>query len=113
MFFVLWEDAKLGNYEGDDIQLLMYMFDEWAMLLKWYIPEQRWGNILIYRDTPDDPVELEMDLSILISTLRQMYYINLTKGREGFMVKEMNTQRAFTSTKEEQIMNQNKKMRLF
>lgn len=112
-FFVLWEESKLGNYEGDDMELLMYMFDEWAMLLRWNIPEQRWGNITVYKDTPHDPVKIPMDLTLLISTLRQIYYINLTKGREGFMVKEMNTQRAFSSSREEQVAQDKRKMKLF
>lgn len=93
-FFMLWENVIFGNFDKRDRLFLMSKFREWCILLKWYIPEQKWGNVLVYEDTGEPESRLEMDLNLLINTLTHLYYINLTRGKEGFTVKEMTTIRS-------------------
>ena len=78
----------------------MSKFREWCILLKWFIPEQRWGNQLSYAD-PDSPTEVTYDLNTLLNNLESLYFINLTRGRDGFTVKEMTTVRSVYNTQEE------------
>jgi hypothetical protein len=95
-FFVLWENVMFGNFLEKDMLFLMSKFREWCILLEWYIPEQRWGNILVYSTDLDDS-QLKMDLNLLLNMLEQLYFIQLTRGRGGFTVKELNTARSITS----------------
>lgn len=92
-YFVLWEIIPSGNYDNYDISWLMLKFEEWAILLQWYIPEQRWGNILQYKG--DMAGDINIDLSVLLNQLKQLYFVQLTRGKEGFTVKEIGTRRAF------------------
>jgi hypothetical protein len=96
-FFVLWENVIFGNYTERDIAFLMSKFREWCILTLWYIPEQRWGNILSYQDGDDKTSNITVDLNLLLNMLGQLYYINLTRGREGFTVKEMGTTRSIVT----------------
>jgi hypothetical protein len=91
-FFMLWENVIFGNFTDRDILFLMSKFREWTILLEWYIPEQHWGNLQVY-STEMDEVQLKMDLNLLLNMLEQLYFIQLTRGRGGFTVKEMNTAR--------------------
>ena len=99
-FYALWENTIFGNYEEKDIKFLMSKFREWCILLKWFIPEQRWGNQLSYAD-PDSLIEVNYDLNTLLNNLESLYFINLTRGRDGFTVKEMTTVRSVYNTQEE------------
>ena len=112
-FYALWESVIFGNYEDKDIKLLYSKFREWCILFKWYIPEQKWGNILSYIDADIDEV-FETDLNLLLNMLEQLYYINLTRGREGFTVKELTTFRSIQrSSYEEDIKKKKKGWHLF
>lgn len=95
-YFMLWENVVFGNYDIRDIKFLMSKFREWTILLCWYIPEQKWGNILVYEDLDETATTLELDLNLLLNMLQQLYYIQLTRGKEGFTVREMNTMRTFS-----------------
>jgi len=97
-FFVLWENVIFGNYNERDIMFLLSKFREWCILLLWYIPEQRWGNIMMYQDGADETSQIRVDLNLLLNMLEQLYYINLTRGREGFTVKEMTTSRSIVES---------------
>jgi len=99
-FYVLWENVVFGNYSEKDIKFLMSKFREWCILLTWYIPEQKWGNILVFHDE-DGREPLKIDLNILLNSLEQLYYINLTRGKEGFTVKELTTLRNISKIEEE------------
>jgi len=93
-YYAFWEDIKTGNYKDSDIAYLMAKFKQWCALLMWYIPEQRWGNIILFADFGEEglePINLEMDINQLINILEQFFFMNLTKGREGFFTKELNT----------------------
>jgi len=94
-FYVLWENVIFGNYTEKDIAYLMSKFREWCILVLWYIPEQRWGNILQYQDGEDTTSQIRVDLNLLLNMLEQLYYINLTRGRDGFTIKELGTTRSF------------------
>ena len=96
-FFMLWENVVFGNYEEMDIKYLMSKFREWTILLQWYIPEQKWGNVLVYQDAGDENSKMEIDLNLLTNMLTQLYFINLTRGKDGFTVKEMTTSRSFAN----------------
>lgn len=111
-FFMLWENVIFGNYNQIDIKYLMSKFREWCILLKWYIPEQRWGNVMVYQDVNDVDSKMEMDLNILLNTLTHLYFINLTRGKEGFTVKEMTTMRSIMKTGEEETKKR-RSLRLF
>lgn len=111
-FFVLWENVVFGNYDDKDRKFLMSKFREWCILLIMYIPEQKWGNIQEFAD--DENIEpLKFDLNLLINQLEQLYYIQLTRGKEGFTVKEMTTIRNKTSTTLEDETHKKKGLRLF
>jgi hypothetical protein len=97
-YFVLWEIIPSGNYDAYDIQWLMLKFEEWAILLEWYIPEQRWGNVLNYKG--DMSTDINIDLSVLLNQLKQLYFVQLTRGKEGFTVKEIGTRRAFVEQRD-------------
>ena len=107
-FYALWESVVFGNYEEKDIKLLYSKFREWCILFKWYIPEQKWGNILEYIDT-DISEKFETDLNLLLNMLEQLYYINLTRGREGFTVKELTTFRNITQSRYSEEVPQKKR----
>jgi hypothetical protein len=91
-FYCLWELVPFGNYEERDILYLMSKFREWCILNLWFIPEQRWGNLSIFRDI-DSEEEIRVDLNLLLNQLEQLYFINLTRGKGGFLTKELNTSR--------------------
>ena len=96
-FYVLYENVIFGNYDDFDRKMLMSKFREWCILLKWAIPEQQWGNKQVF---PDDAGEFErkIDLPVLLNELYQLYYIQLTRGKGGFTIKELGTQRTFLQT---------------
>jgi len=112
-FYALWENVIFGNYSENDIKYLMSKFREWAIMLKWYIPEQRWGNILSYRDVGDESPIIESDLNMLLNNLEQLFYINLTRGKGGFTVKELTTIRTFYTQRSEDQMQPRKRFSIF
>jgi len=111
-FFVMWENIVFGNYEQRDILFLMSKFREWSILVKWYIPEQQWGNVHSFESDEEDGLNLEMDLSTLLNMLEQLYFIQLTRGKEGFTTKELTTYRNIIKGESEQ-QKKKKGIRLF
>lgn len=107
-FYVMWENVTFGNYELWDIKFLMSKFREWSIQLLWFIPEQKWGNLYEFIDDKQTGTPVRMDLNMLLNTLEQLYFIQLTRGKEGFTVKEMTTLRHFTGIDTQQTMQQNK-----
>ena len=91
-FHALWEIVPFGNYTEKDIQRLLIKFREWCILFLWYIPDDEWDRIRRF-ESDDATGDIEMDTSLLLNTLEQLFYIQLTRGREGFTVKEINTSR--------------------
>ena len=91
----------------------MSKFREWCLLMLWYIPEQKWGNLLVYHEGEDDTERLELDLNLLLNTLEQLYYINLTRGKGGFTVRELNTSRAISRTEPQEVAKRGGGIRLF
>lgn len=110
-FYVLWETVIFGNYSEKDIKYLMSKFREWCLLMLWYIPEQEWGGILDYKDTEID-APFRVDYNLLFNTLEQLYFINLTRGKNGFTLKEINTSRSYMFNKPEDV-EVKKEIRLF
>lgn len=111
-FYVLWENAVFGNFGDRDVQFLMSKFREWKILLLWYIPEQRWGNIHEFKDE-NGQVSIRMDLNMLLNTLESLYYIQLTRGKEGFTVKELTTFRSVGTIRSETSEQKKGGIRLF
>jgi hypothetical protein len=112
-FHVMWENVVFGNYDAFDILLLESKFREWCILLKWYIPDQQWGNSLVFEDVQGSRIkEMKLDLSMLITMLQMEFHINLTRGKGGFTVKEMTTTRLF-SRQESTEQEKKKGWRLF
>lgn len=105
-FYQLWNNVIFGNFEDKDIKFLMSKFREWTILLKWEIPEQHWGNRLSFED--EDGRQLSMDLNRLINMLEQLFFINCTRGKEGFTTKELNTRRIQTRGRYEAGENKSK-----
>jgi|GEM_PF-3068470 len=99
-FYVMWEIVVFGNYTEKDIKFLLSKFREWCILIKWYIPEQDWNKKKTFIDEQGKEI-LEVDLNILLNILEQVYYIQLTRGREGFTIKEMTTMRTYQKYAEE------------
>lgn len=91
-FFALWEMVVFGNYSEHDIARLQSYFREYLILIQWYIPEQEWGNTIDY-ENGNSEIGMSLDLTLLISMLYQTYYIQLTRGKGGFTLKEINTAR--------------------
>jgi hypothetical protein len=109
----MWENVVFGNYDAFDILLLESKFREWCILLKWYIPDQQWGNSLVFEDVQGSRIkEMKLDLSMLITMLQMEFHINLTRGKGGFTVKEMTTTRLF-SRQESTEQEKKKGWRLF
>lgn len=112
-FFMLWENVIFGNYSEKDVLYLMSKFREWCIMLQWFIPEQKWGNIITYFDE-GSPIQIKLDLNMLINQLNQLYFINLTRGKDGFTVKEMTTMRSFIRSDSGEAPSKSKKqLRLF
>lgn len=89
-YYVLWNMVIFGNYERKDMDLLNLKFKEWCIYLKWHIPEQKQGNLFSFKDNPEEPAAIVTDLNQLLSWLEQIFYIQLTRGRDGFTLKELN-----------------------
>lgn len=110
---MLWENVTFGNYDDKDILRLRSKFREWCILLMWFIPEQQWGNIQRFV-SDDGGSQLRMDLNLLLNSLDQMYYIQLTRGKDGFTVRELNTLRTKnTIATEEEKEGKKRVVRLF
>lgn len=98
-FFMLWELAPFSNLnENKDIPLLMAEFDIWCDYFMWSIPDIYWGNVLEFaRDNNTnanialDEKPISMDINMLLSMLRQAYYMQLSRAKDGFTVKEAGT----------------------
>lgn len=95
-FYTFWNNIILGNYTERDINWLMLKFDEWRVQFLWYIPDTYWNNAQDFEgDSTDrgDTADLSIDLNMLLNSLQQLFFINLTRGREGFTMKWLNTSR--------------------
>jgi hypothetical protein len=111
-FYVLWENVIFGNFSAKDILYLMSKFREWCILLQMYIPEQKWGNLISFQDTTET-TPINLDLNLLLNTLTQLYFINLSRGKEGFTVKELTTMRSFIKTGGEESEKEKRELKLF
>ena len=95
-FYIFWSNVIFGNYQNRDIAYLMLKFKEWKIFFLWYVPDIKWNNIMSFAgDITEEGTEenLSMDLNMLLNSLEQIYFINLTRGRGGFTVKWMQTKR--------------------
>lgn len=90
-FIFLWEIVVFGNFDDYDRQFLLLKFEEWKLHTLAYIPDKHWGHELTYNE-PDGSGGISVmrqDLNTLFNILEQAYYIQLTRGKEGFTLKEM------------------------
>ncbi len=116
-FFMLWELPVFSNLDAMDIQRLLLKFKEWTILFKWYIPDRCWCNVQSFSDTvkvnsqSSKTVKLEMDLNMLFNLLYQAYYMQLTRGKNGFTVREMTSVRQIIKGENEE--EKKKKWTLF
>ncbi len=111
-FYVLWEIAVFGNFDEMDIKILRLKFKEWCILMKWHVPDHQWGNTISFENTdqkvstinPDGTVSeqnnaggssnMVLDYNLLFNMLEQMYIVQLSRGKDGFTVKEMTSSRS-------------------
>lgn len=114
-FFMMWEMAALGNYEGTDIAVLMAKFDEWRIHWIMEIPDKYWGKILVYRDTPSAEKTVQMDINTIMDMLWSLYFIQLTRGRNAETLRSLNSQWIHSDQKQELLESrrQKKGLRLF
>lgn len=123
-FYALWDLPILGNFDAMDRSRLMLKFKEWSILLLMHIPDHEWGNLKVYKDMDGAQLdtetgkmmggnELSMDLNLLLNLLEQAYYINLTRGKDGFTLKELATMRSVFRSETTQENSQKKSWRLF
>lgn len=123
-FYALWEMPILGNFDMMDRSRLMLRFKEWCILFMMHIPDNQWGNLIVYKDMAGAELntatgemtggnELSMDLNLLLNLLEQAYYINLTRGKEGFTLKELATIRNAFRNEAPQENIQKKGWRMF
>lgn len=118
-FFMLWELPVFSNLDVMDIQRLLLKFKEWTILFKWYVPDRRWCNTQSFSDTEkidsdsdiNRTVKLDMDLNMLFNLLYQAYYMQLTRGKNGFTVREMTSVRQIIKGENEE--EKKKKWTLF
>lgn len=123
-FHALWEMPILGNFDKIDIDRLMLKFKEWCILLLMHTPDNRWGNTVVYRDMTGAQLntktgeivggnELRMDMNLLMNLLEQAYYINLTRGKGGFTLKELATMRSVVRNEQTEASSPKKGWRMF
>jgi len=86
-FLVFWEMLPLGNYTERDIAILRNEFEQYIILMLMEIPDDEWGASFKVAGE-------EFTLSHMIELLRICFYVQLTRGRLGFTMKEMGTVRA-------------------
>ena len=111
-FFMLWELPVFSNLDAMDIQRLLLKFKEWTILYKWYVPDRRWCNKKSFSDPTNPEAEkLDMDLNMLFNLLYQAYYMQLTRGKSGFTVREMTSTRQIIKSENEE--EKKKKWSLF
>ena len=109
-FFMLWELPVFSNLDAMDIQRLLLKFKEWTILFKWYIPDRRWCNTQSFSDS-EKTEKLDMDLNMLFNLLYQAYYMQLSRGKNGFTVREMTSTRQIIKGENEE--EKKKKWTLF
>lgn len=100
-FYVFWNNIILGNYTVRDIEWLMLKFNEWRIHLLWYIPDTKWNNAQVFKgDSTEtgDGANITIDLNMLLNSLEQLFFINLTRGRDGFTMKWLNSKRGIVET---------------
>jgi len=83
-FIAFWELVPLGNYSELDFAKLYNMFEIYVNHMLMDLPDDQWNAMLEYRNG-------EMSMNQLISILKQAFYIQLTRGRKGFLTKELGT----------------------
>ena len=112
-FYIFWSNVIFGNYQNRDIAFLMLKFKEWKIFFLWYIPDIKWNNVLEYAGDStmegNDP-DISMDLNMLLNSLEQIYFINLTRGRGGFTVKWLQTKRNMLSSNKDESEDKKFKM---
>lgn len=118
-YFMLWELPVFSNLDAMDIQRLLLKFKEWTILFKWYVPDRRWCNTQSFSDSFDSKnsknskkeITLDMDMNMLFNMLYQVYYMQLTRGKSGFTVREMTSTRQIIKGESEE--EKKKKWTLF
>lgn len=104
-FYTFWNNIILGNYNERDINWLMLKFAEWRIQFLWYIPDTYWNNAQDFKGDPTDKgdtPDISLDLNMLLNSLEQLFFINLTRGRDGFTMKWLRTGRGIVETQTEQ-----------
>lgn len=112
-FFVLWEIVPFGNYDEMDIKRLLLKFLEYNIFMTWFIPDHQWGKTLDFKGDSDKEENIQTDLNMLFNMLYELYYVQLTRGKEGFTVKEMTTLRSINRFGAEEEHDKKKGVRLF
>ena len=97
-FHTFWEIVPLANLTERDIKYQMSKLREWILDLFWHIPEQKWGNKIQLKDDKGNVI-WEGDLNLLATMLIQTYHIQLTRGKEGLTLRELNTIRSISSVR--------------
>jgi len=88
-FMAFWEMLPLGNYDERDIRKLEVKFNGWILDFLMSIPDVEWNSVFRFRGQGIGEADLEMDLNTLFSTLRIIFYIQLTRGKGGFTARLM------------------------
>ena len=103
-FYTFWNNIILGNYTERDIGWLMLKFDEWKIQFLWYIPDTFWNNSQDFEGDSTEQGESEgisIDLNMLLNSLSQLFFINLTRGRDGFTMKWLRSSRGIVENSTE------------
>lgn len=112
-FFVLWEIVPFGNYDEMDIKRLLLKFREYCIFMTWYMPDHKWGKTLDFKADTESEENIQTDLNMLFNMLYELYYVQLTRGKQGFTVKEMTTLRSINRFGAEEEQDKKKGVRLF
>jgi hypothetical protein len=111
-FIFLWEVVPFGNYGETDIAYLMSKFREWRENVIWITNEYDQGNPQEFPGDDGGPGR-SINFNVLFNELEQLYFINLTRGKEGFTVREMNTARSFIQTGDNSTPGGHKAIKIF
>ena len=88
-FISFWEMLPLGNYDSNDIKRLEVKFNGWVLDFLMSIPDEEWNSVFKFKGQGVNEINLEMDLNTLFSTLKIIFYIQLTRGKGGFTARLM------------------------
>ena len=83
-FLAFWEMVPLGYYTEMDFAKLYNQFEMYINHMLMDVPDDEWNTMLDFHNG-------RMSMNQLISILKQTFYIQLTRGRKGFLTKELST----------------------